>query len=68
MGVGRLSRLLRGMGVLGIPDGKLNTMQHIESVCEVVLDAAVLQLLVHSMAVGAFIDCRCVADRVKVSH
>jgi len=34
MGVGRFSRLLRGVGVLARPDAGLDTMQHVESVCE----------------------------------
>jgi len=41
MGVGRFSRPLRGVRVLAMPDAGLDTMRHIESVCEVPLGAGV---------------------------
>jgi hypothetical protein len=66
MGVGRLSRLLRGVGVLAMPDARLDTTRRVESVCLVPLGAGVLRLLVPGMAVGVIIDCHCVADGVEV--
>jgi hypothetical protein len=35
MGVGRFSRPLGGVGVLAMPDGGLDTMRRVESVCKV---------------------------------
>jgi hypothetical protein len=67
-GVGRLSRPLRGMGVLAMPDAGLDTTQCVESVCMVPLGAVVLRLLVPGMAVGVIIDRRCEADRVEVTR
>jgi len=64
MGVGRLSKLLRGVGVLAMPDGGQETTLHIESVWVVPLGAAVLQLLVPGVAFGVIIDPPCVADGV----
>ena len=58
MGVGRLTRPLRGVGVLAMPDGGLDTTQHVDSVCEVLQGAGVLLLLVPGMAVGVIIDRR----------
>ena len=68
MGVGKDSRRWRGVGVLAMPDARLDTTRRVESVCEVPPAVSVLQLLVHSMAVGVFIDCRCVADRMEVTR
>jgi len=62
MGVGRFSRLLRGVGVLAMPDAGLDTTRQVESVCEVPLGAGVLRLLVSGVAVGVIIDHHCVAD------
>jgi len=62
--VGRFSRLLRGVGVIAMPEVGLDTMRRVE----VLLGAGVLRLLVPGMAVGVFIDCRCVVDRVKVTR
>jgi len=42
IGVGRLSKPLRGVGVLGLPDVELDTTQHIQSVCKVAPGAGVL--------------------------
>jgi len=64
MGVGRLSRRLRGVGVLAMPDEGLDTTQHVESGCDVPLGAGVLRLLVPGVAVGVIIDRCCVADGV----
>jgi len=68
MGVGRLSRPLRGVGVLAMPDAGLDTTRHIESVCMVPLGAGVLRLLVPGVAVGVIIDSRCVADGVEATR
>jgi hypothetical protein len=57
MGVRRVSRPLRGVGVLGMQDAGLDTTQRIQSVCEVTAGAGV-----PGVAVGGIIDCRCVAD------
>jgi hypothetical protein len=42
MGEGRISRLLRGVGVRAMPDAGLDTTRRVESVCMVPLDASVL--------------------------
>jgi len=42
MGLGTFSRPLRGVGVLAMPHVGLDTMQHSESLCEVLLGAGVL--------------------------
>ena len=64
MGVGRLSRPLRGVGVLAMPDAGLDTTRSVDSVCEVPLCAGLLGLLVPGVAVGVIIDRRCVVDGV----
>jgi hypothetical protein len=64
MGVGRISRLLRGLGVIAMPNAELNTTRRIEDPP----GPGVLQLLVTGVAVGELIDCRCVADRVEVTR
>jgi len=68
MGVGRFSRPWRGVGVLAMPDARLDTMRCVESVCEVPPGAGVLRLLVPGMAVAEIIDHRCVADGVTVTR
>jgi hypothetical protein len=67
MGVGRFSTPLRGVGVQAMPDAGLDTTRRFESVCKVPPGAGVLRLLVTGVAVGVFIDRRCVADRVEVT-
>jgi hypothetical protein len=67
MGVGRFSRLLRGVGVQAMPDAGLDTTRRVESVCVMPLGAGVLRLLVPGVAVGVIIDRCCVADRVEVT-
>jgi hypothetical protein len=47
-----------------MPDARLDTTQCVE----VPPDAGVLRLLVPGMAVGLFIDHRCVADGVEVTR
>jgi hypothetical protein len=42
MGVGRLSRPLRGVGVLAMPDAGRDTTRHVESLCMVPLGAVVI--------------------------
>jgi hypothetical protein len=49
-----------------MPDAGLDTTRRVESVCMVPLEAGVLRLLIPGVAVGVFIDSRCVADRVEV--
>jgi len=68
MGVGRLSRPLRKVGVLAMPDVGPDTTRCVESVCEVPTGAGVKRLLVPGMGVGVFIDSCCVADLVKVTR
>jgi hypothetical protein len=68
IGVGRFSRLLRGVGVLAMQDAGLHTTRRIESVCKVHPGAGVLQLLVTGVAVGVFIGRRSVADRVEATR
>ena len=64
MGVGRFTRLLRGVGLLAMPDAGQGTTWRVESICEVPLGAGVLRLFVPGTAVGVIITCRCVADLV----
>jgi len=64
MGVGRFSRPRRGVGVITMPDSGLDTMRRVE----VPQGAVVLPLLVPGVAVGVFIDRRCVAERVEVTR
>ena len=45
-------------------DAGLDTMRHVECVCEVPRRAGVLRLLLPGVAVGVIIDRRCVADGV----
>jgi len=68
MGVGRLSRELRGVEVLAMPDAGVDTTWRVESVCMVLLGAGVLRLLVPGVEVGVIIDRRCVADGVEVTR
>ena len=53
--------------MLAMLDKGLDTMRHVESACEVPLDACMLRLLVLGMEVGGFIDHHCVADWVEVT-
>jgi hypothetical protein len=62
MGVGWFPRLLRGVGVLAMPDVGLDTTRPIVSVCMVPLGAGVLRLFAPGVAVGVIIDSRCVAN------
>jgi len=63
-GVRRFSRLLRGLGVIAMPDSGLDPTRR----TEVPLGAGVVQLLVPSVVVGVFIDHHCVADGVGFTH
>jgi hypothetical protein len=64
MGVGKISRPRRGVGVITTPDAGLDTMQRVE----VPPGAGVLRLLVLGLAVGVIIDRRCVVDGVEVKR
>jgi hypothetical protein len=64
MGVARFSRPRRGVGLGTLPDAGLETMRRVE----VLPGAGVLRLLVHGVAVGVFIDRRCVVGSVEVTH
>jgi len=64
MGVGRISRPRRGVGVITMLDAWLDRTRHVE----IPLGAGVLRLLVPVVAVGVFIDRRCVADGVEVTR
>jgi len=59
--------MLRGVGLLGSPDGGMDITRCIESVSEFSQGPGVLPLLVPGVAVGVIIDCHCVADRVEVT-
>jgi hypothetical protein len=63
MGVDSFSRLLRGVGVIAMPNAGLDTTRRVA----VPPGAGVLRLLVTGVVVGVFIDRRCVADRVEVT-
>jgi hypothetical protein len=63
MGVGRFSRLRRGVGVITMLDTGLDTTRRVE----VPPDAGVLRMLVPDMAVEDLIDCRCLVDGVEVT-
>jgi len=67
IGVGRISRQLRGVGVLAMPDAELDTTWCVWTACEVPPETDVLRLHVPSVAVGRYIDSRCVVDRVEVT-
>jgi hypothetical protein len=54
--------------VLAMPDARLQSMQHVESVCEGPPGAGVLRQLVPDMAIGVIIDRRGVADEVRVTR
>jgi len=68
MGAGRFSRLLRGVGVLAMPDAELDTTRRVESIYQVPPGAGLLRLLVTGVAVGVFIDRSSVADGVKATR
>jgi len=64
MGVGGFSRPRRGVGVITMPDAGLDTTRRVE----VLPGAGVLRLLVPGVAVGVFVDRRCVVDGVEVTR
>ena len=64
MGVGRFSTPQRGVGVLAMLDAGLDTTRRVD----VPPGAGVLRLRVPGVAVGVFIDRRCVADGVEVTR
>ena len=68
IGVGRLSRPLRGVKVIAMPDAGLDTTWRIKSDCVIPLRAGVLQLLVPGLAVWVITYRRCAADGVEVTR
>jgi hypothetical protein len=64
IGICRFSRRLRGVGVIAMPNARLDTMWHFE----VPPPAAVLQLLLTCVVVGVVIDRCCVACAVEVTR
>jgi len=68
MGVGRLSRQLRGVGVLAMQDVELDATWRIEFVCEVNPGVVLLWQIVPRVAVKVFIASCWVADKVEVKH
>jgi hypothetical protein len=68
MSVGKFSRPLRGVGVVAMPDARLDTMRCVEFVCMVPLGAGVVQLLPPGVAVGVIIARGGVADGVEVTR
>jgi hypothetical protein len=66
IGVVRFSGPLRGVGVLAMPDARLDTTRRDESICMVPLRPGVLRLLVPGVAVGVIVERRCVADGLEV--
>ena len=68
MEVGKISRPLRGVGVLAMLDAGLDTTRRVESVCVVPLGAGVLRLLLPGVAVGVIVDCCCVVEVVEIAR
>jgi len=68
LGVGRFSRPRNGVGVLAMPDARLETTRRVESVCAVPAGAGTLRLPVSGVAVDVMIDRRCSADSVQVTR
>jgi hypothetical protein len=64
IGVGRCSRLQRGVRVIAMPDAGLKT----KGCIEVPLSASVLPLLVPGVGVVVFIHRRCISDGLEVTH
>ena len=67
IGVGMFSKPPTGVGVLAMPDARLDAMWRVEYVCQVPLNDGVLRLLRPGMAFGAIIDRRWVSDAVEVT-
>jgi len=67
MGVGKFSRPLREVGVLGMLYAGLDTPRRIESVCKIPPGVGVLRLLVPGVAIGVLIDCRSITHWVEVT-
>jgi hypothetical protein len=68
MGVGRPSRLPRGVRVVAWPAMGQHTMRRVESDSDVTLGAGVLRLCTPGVAGCVIIDSRCVANGVAVTH
>jgi hypothetical protein len=64
IGVGTVSRPLRAVRVIAMPGAGLDTTRCVE----VPPGCGLLRVLHSGIVVGAFIDCRCVAARLKVMH
>jgi hypothetical protein len=67
MGVGRLSRPLRGLVVLAMLDAGLDATRRVECVCKIPPGAGGLRMLITGMAAGVFIDRRSVADGLETT-
>lgn len=65
MEVDRISRELKGLGEVAMPDAGLEATRRVEAVCNVPPVAGVLQLLEPGVAAGGFFHHRSVAHRVK---
>jgi len=66
--VGRFPALLRGVGVLAMPDVELYTMQDDEAVCDLPPGIGVLMLLACGKSGGVIIDRGCIVDRMEVTY
>jgi len=64
LGVARLPRRMREVGVLAMPDAGLDPTRLNGSVCEVLLGAGVLRLLEPGVVVGVIGHCHSIADGV----
>jgi hypothetical protein len=68
IGVVRVSRLLRGVVVIAMPDAGLDTKLRVKSVCKVPTGAGVRPLRVPGVAAGEFIEHHSVAEWVEAKH
>jgi hypothetical protein len=64
MVVGRFSRPVKGVGAIAMPNAGVDVTRRVA----VTPGAGVLRILVTGVAVGVFIDHRCVADGVEVTR
>jgi hypothetical protein len=68
IGVARLSRVMRRVEELGMPDVVLDTTRQVESVCEDPPGVIVLRPHVPSVATRACIECHSIVDGVEVKR